>query len=94
MSHDNDQNNSAKSPVYPHFEALLSEKGLSLKGMYTYADAMQIFGCSKRALQDYVKDGKLDYRILPGRAHWLSADFEKFLQNSLKDSDSRKRKRQ
>lgn len=93
MSDNGDQKNSAKAPMYPLFEALLSEKGLSLKGMYTYADAMQIFGCSKRALQDYVRDGKLTYRILPGRAHWLSVDFEDFLRNSLKGSDSPTRKR-
>jgi hypothetical protein len=67
---------------------LLSEKGLLLKGIYTYPDLQKIFGCSKRALQDYVRDGKLSYRNLPGRAHWLSVDLEDFLRNSKKTPNS------
>jgi len=92
MSDKDDRGDSDKPTRYPLLEALLSEKGLSLKGTYTYPDAIQILGGSKRSLQDLVRDGKLAYRNLPGRAHWLSVDFEEFLQNSLKGSDPRTRK--
>lgn len=81
---DNGGGNSASAPKYPQLESLLSEKGLSLKGTYGYPDLQEIFGCSKRALQGYVHDGKLNYRNLPGRAHWLSGDLEDFLRDSLK----------
>jgi hypothetical protein len=83
MIGDNDQNNSGEFSSYPILESLLAEKKLSLKGMYTYPDLQEIFGCSKRALQAYVHDGKLNYRNLPGRAHWLSGDLEEFLRHSL-----------
>ena len=73
---------------YPLLESLLTEKGSSLKGSYTYRDLEQIFGCSKRALQDLVRDGRLTARDLPGRAHWLSVDLEEFLQNSVRTPKS------
>ena len=73
-------------------EALLAEKGFGLKGTYTYPDLEKIFECSKRSLQDLVRDGRLRYRELPGRAHWLSVDLEEFLQNSLKTRKSEKEK--
>jgi hypothetical protein len=78
---------------YPLLEALLAERGLNLKGTYTYPDLVRILGGSKRALQDAVRDGKLRYRSLPGRAHWLSIDIEEFLQNSLKPVSSREANR-
>ena len=71
-------------PKWRLLEALLAEKGLSLQGAYTYPDLQKIFNCSKRALQDYVHDGKLNYRSPPGRAHWLSSDLEDFLDRSLR----------
>jgi hypothetical protein len=83
MIDNNDQKKIGKFSSYPMLESLLSEKGLSLKGMYTYPDLQEIFGCSKRALQAYVHDGKLNYRNLPGRGHWLSGDLEEFLRHSI-----------
>jgi hypothetical protein len=71
-----------------HLEAVLAEKGLSLKGTYTYADAVEILGGSKRALQDRIRDGKLRSRDLPGRAHFLSVDLEEFLRGSVKTPNS------
>jgi hypothetical protein len=78
---------------YPLLEALLSEKALLLKGTYTYADAIQILGGSKRAIQDLIRDGKLGSRSLPGRAHFLSIDLEEFLRNSVKGPKSEGEKR-
>jgi hypothetical protein len=73
---------------YPLLSDVLKEKGLLPKGMYTYRDFKEIFGCSKRAVQDYARDGKLTMRDLPGRAHWLSCDLENFLQNSIRTPKS------
>jgi len=83
----------AEPARYPLLEGLVAEKGLCLRGTYTYADAIQIVGGSKRALQDYVRDGKLTSRNLPGRAHFLSVDLEEFLQNSVKTPTSGNGKR-
>ena len=79
-----------KSGKYLLLEALLSERGLPLKGLYTYSDAAKIFNCSIRALQERVRNGDLRKRNLLGRAKFLSVDLEDFLQNSLKKTERRK----
>jgi len=93
MSNDTELKVPAAPLRYPLLEALLSERALPLKGTYTYADAIQILGGSKRALQDLIRDGKLGSRNLPGRAHFLSIDLEEFLQNSVKGPKSEGEKR-
>lgn len=75
-------------PSYPLLEGLLAEKGMCLKGTYTYSDILQILGGSKRAIQDLIRDGRLTSRNLPGRAHFLSIDLEEFLQSSAKTPKS------
>jgi transposase len=65
-------------------EPLLSERGLHLKGIYTVRDAASIFDVSVRTIQDWMRDGKLIARDLPGRGRFLSEDFEHFLQNSVR----------
>jgi hypothetical protein len=84
MSDNTNLGTSVTPPNYPLLGALLAEKGLTLKGTYTYPDVIRIFGGSKRALQDAVRDGRFTFRNLPGRAHWLSVDLEEFLQKSVK----------
>jgi excisionase family DNA binding protein len=69
---------------YPLLEALLEQKGLELKGIYTVRDAARIFGVSVRTIQDWVRDGKLLARDLPGRGRFLSEDLERFLQESAR----------
>lgn len=51
-------------------EQLLFEKGLQLKGIYTNRDAATIFGVSVRTLQDWIWEGKLRVRGLPGRGRF------------------------
>jgi excisionase family DNA binding protein len=68
----------------PLLERLLLEKQLQLKGIYTNRDAAEIFGVSTRTIQDWVREGKLRVRDLPGRGRFLSADLELFLQQSVK----------
>jgi excisionase family DNA binding protein len=69
---------------YALLEALLEVKGLKLKGIYTIRDAAQIFGTSVRTIQDWVRDGKLVARELPGRGRFLSEDLDRFLRESVR----------
>ena len=73
---------------YPLLEALMEAKGLKLKGIYTIRDAAQIFGTSVRTIQEWVRDGKLVARDLPGRGRFLSEDLDRFLQASVRKRDT------
>jgi transposase len=68
---------------YPLLEALLRERGLSLKGIYSKPDAAALFNVSVRTIHDWCRAGRLRQRQLPGRGRFLSEDLESFLQNSL-----------
>jgi transcriptional regulator with XRE-family HTH domain len=72
-----------KQGKYELLEALLKERGFSLKGAYTNRDVAQLFGVSPRTIQEWSRNGDLRRRSLPGRFRFLSADLETFLQNSL-----------
>lgn len=67
---------------YPLLESLLAQKNLALKGIYTNHDAAEIFDVKVRTIQDWVRNGDISARNLPGRARFLSEDLEGFLQNS------------
>jgi excisionase family DNA binding protein len=69
---------------YPLLEALLEQKALELKGIYTVRDAARIFGVSVRTIQDWVRNEKLIARDLPGRGRFLSEDLERFLRESVR----------
>jgi hypothetical protein len=75
-------NPNRESACYPLLEALLEQKGLQLRGIYTVRDVAHIFGVSRRTIQEWCRDGKLMSRELPGRAKFLSEDLELFLQES------------
>lgn len=77
-------NPSNGSVRYPLLEALLEQRGLPLQGIYTVGDAAAIFGVSRRTIQEWVRDGKLLARDLPGRGRFLSDDLELFLEGSLR----------
>ena len=77
-------NSSGECVRYPLLESLLIPKGLSFKGIYTIRDTAQIFGVSTRTIQEWVRDGKLVARELPGRGKFLSEDLEMFLHRSLR----------
>lgn len=72
------------SSSFPLLESLLRLRGLDLKPIYTIPDAAQIFGTSKRTIQEWVRDGRLATRDLPGRGRFLCEDLEAFLQNSVR----------
>ncbi len=76
-----------ESQKFPLLEALLHERGMSLKGIYTNHDVADIFGVATRTIQEWSRNGKLKPRNLPGRFRFLSADLEEFLQNSSPPHD-------
>ena len=67
---------------YPLLEALLTTKGLPLKGIWTIADVAEIFNIRNRAIYDWINNQKLIARDLPGRGRFLCEDLEKFLTDS------------
>jgi hypothetical protein len=69
---------------YPLLEPLLRQKGLSPNGIYKVRDAATIFDVSTRTIQEWVRNGRLLARELPGRGKFLCGDLELFLRNSLK----------
>jgi excisionase family DNA binding protein len=77
-----DQRQAAMLGKYPLLEAVLSAKGLRLKGVWTIADVAEIFGVHSRAIYEWIASGKLAARDLPGRGRFLSEDLEEFLRNS------------
>jgi hypothetical protein len=77
-----------KPERFPLLEALLREKGLSLKGIYTNHDVADIFGVATRTIQEWSRNGGLMARNLPGRARFLSGDLEEFLQKSSRAAHS------
>jgi len=70
------------SPRYPLLEALFAQLGLTLKGRYSLADAAEALGSSRRTIQSWILDGKINARKM-GHYRFLSEDLEAFLQNSL-----------
>jgi hypothetical protein len=83
------QNQEQKFSRYPFLEALLAEKGLSLKGTYTNRDVANVFEVSVRTIQEWSSNGGLKPRMLPGRARFLSGDLEEFLRSSAKPRHER-----
>jgi hypothetical protein len=67
---------------HPLLEALLTAKGLPDKGVWSIRDVAVIFDVCKRAIYDWINNGKLAARDLPGRGKFLSVDLEEFLRNS------------
>ena len=67
---------------YPLLAAVLSAKGLPVKGVWTIADVAQILEVGIRTIYDRIKSGKLAVRDLPGHGRFLSEDLEEFLKNS------------
>ena len=67
---------------YPRLEAVLSAKGVTDKGIWSIGDLAQIFAVQNRAIYDWIRNGKLTVRDLPGRGRFLSEDLEEFLRNS------------
>ena len=67
---------------YPLLEAILAIKNLPLRAIYTTRQVAEVFGVSPRALQNWIEQGKIVTRDLPGRARLLPSDIEDFLRNS------------
>jgi hypothetical protein len=67
---------------HPLLEAVLTAKGMLVKGVWTIGDVAQIFGVKNRAIYDWIANQKLAARDLPGHGRFLSVDLEDFLRNS------------
>ncbi len=78
-------NETAPEHQYPFLERLLFEKKLQLKGVWTCRDAAQVFGVGARTISDWIKQGKLNARDLPGHGRFLSEDLEQFLQSRSRE---------
>ena len=66
----------------PLLEALVARWGLSALPIYTNRDVAELFKTSVRTIQDWITDGKMTPRNLPGRGRFLPEDLEAFLENS------------
>jgi Helix-turn-helix domain len=71
-------------PLYPLLEALLRQRGLQLLPIYKIGDAASVFGVSPRTVHDWIADGRLCARDLPGRGRFLPQDLESLLAASFK----------
>ncbi|MGD0646446.1 MAG: helix-turn-helix domain-containing protein [Acidobacteriaceae bacterium] len=69
---------------YPLLEEFLEIQHLSLKPIYTTKDAAQVFGVTPRAVEDWIKSGKMIARDLLGHGRFLPIDLEDYLRNSKK----------
>lgn len=78
-------NETAPEHQCPLLERLLFEKKLELKGVWTCRDAAQVFGVAPRTISDWVKQGKLNARDLPGHGKFLARDLETLLQGRLRE---------
>jgi hypothetical protein len=67
---------------YPMLEAILAIKNQPLQPMYTTVGFAELFGISARSIQNWLTNGKLTARNLPGRWRFLAEDIEDFLQAS------------
>ena len=67
---------------YPLLSELLALRKQPIEPFYSVRDVAGLFGVTVRSIQSRVSAGQLTKRDLPGRAKFLPADLEEFLQNS------------
>ena len=70
-------------PRFPLLEQLSRLRGLPLLPMYKTRDVAALFGVSPRTIYDWIRDGRLTARDLPGRYRFLPQDIEHLLAASL-----------
>jgi hypothetical protein len=75
---------------YPLLEQLSRQRGLPLLPIYKIRDAALLFGISSRTVHDWIADGRLLARDLPGRGRFLPQDLEDFLVASVRRRDESK----
>lgn len=66
---------------YPRLCELLQYRGLPFRPMYTVTEAAAIFGVNRRTVLKMIAAGRIVPRDLPGRARFLAADLEEYLNN-------------
>jgi Helix-turn-helix domain len=73
-----------ESPRFPLLEQLSRARGLALLPTYKIPDVALLFGVSRRTICDWIADGRLLARELPGRGRFLPQDLEHFLASSVR----------
>jgi len=71
-------------PSFPLLQTILEQRGMIPKGIYTNRDAAELFDVSVRTIQDWITEGKLTARNLPGRGRFIAQDLEEFLAGSTR----------
>ncbi len=64
---------------FPLLGLVLKSRNLPFQAILTIPDVARIFEVSVRTIQDWVRDGKLSPRDLPGRGRFLPCDIEELL---------------
>jgi excisionase family DNA binding protein len=75
-------NPNEESPSFPLLEQVSRLRGLPLLPMYKTRDVAALFGVSPRTIYDWIRDGRLPARDLPGRYRFLPQDIEDLLAAS------------
>jgi excisionase family DNA binding protein len=72
----------------PLLDSLLCQKGMKPMGIYSVRDAAKLFGVTSRTIQDWIRDGKMPARDLPGHGRFLVEDLEAFLRSRLRTNSN------
>ncbi|MGA2808786.1 MAG: helix-turn-helix domain-containing protein [Terracidiphilus sp.] len=74
--------NSTPEQRYPRLLELLQYRELSFKPMFTVTETAVIFGVHRRTVLKMIAAGRIVPRDLPGRARFLAADLEAYLNRT------------
>ena len=66
---------------YPRLSEILQYRVLRFQPMYTVTETAAIFGVNRRTVLKMIATGRIQPRDLPGRARFLAADLEAYLNN-------------
>ena len=93
-------NESTNTIRYPLLEALVAQQGLIMKGIWSLRDTAKLFPTplpgehvSVRTIQDWIKDGKLVPRDLPGRGRFLPKTWRHFSREAVEKRTAQMNKR-
>jgi excisionase family DNA binding protein len=67
---------------YPRLLELLQYRELSFQPMFTVTETATIFGVHRRTVLKMIAAGRIVPRDLPGRARFLAADLEAYLNRT------------
>jgi excisionase family DNA binding protein len=77
---------------YPRLSEILQYRELHFQPMYTVTETAAIFGVNRRTVLKMIAAGRIQPRDLPGRARFLAADLEAYLNNRSNNHDNNNQK--